>query len=298
MTVSSEILAEIEAQTGVFKPIPMMWPHLSSASKLLRRGNLSVIGGAPGSGKSFMALALGLCCDSIGADWSYIPLESSRKFHLQRLAAILDKSWDAMADLDRDDNAKQKATDAIRRVQGKLDILEKHIIENPNFTGYATPDNILKIIDDYAVARKRVVIIDPLAAVEFNQRNRYEEESRFIRNMVNLCESTGIIIVLVCHTQKKIEGRVIELGDLQGGADLGRLSSACIIVQSHEPKTSAIYRAGGYTIDEEYNRTVYVAKSRNGAGSAPIAFDFGHKAPRFEEIGVISKNKKPKLCDE
>jgi len=62
--------------------IRLPWPRLGIASQLLRPGSLAVIGGAPGCGKSFFALACGLAAEATAEDWTYLPLESDRVFHL------------------------------------------------------------------------------------------------------------------------------------------------------------------------------------------------------------------------
>jgi hypothetical protein len=62
--------------------IRLPWPRLGKASQLLRPGSLAVIGGAPGCGKSFFALACGMAAEATAEDWTYLPLESDRVFHL------------------------------------------------------------------------------------------------------------------------------------------------------------------------------------------------------------------------
>ena len=72
--------------------------------------------------------------------------------------------------------------------------------------------------------------------------------------------------MLVVHTNKKVENKRPDISDLQGGASIGRLAGGIIIMHNHEPKESHIYQIQNYTKPVEHNRTIIIAKSRNGQG--------------------------------
>lgn len=286
-------LNQINRESGDLRPIPLPWPRLSRLSRLLRPGGLSVVGGAPGSGKSFFALSIGLACRDAGASWAYLPLESDRAFYLRRVAAMLDRSFDALLTPEDRHDAKAVASAAVERVRPELKALAPSIFENPALptaTGEARqigPDFILEWLGAQFDHGRRVCIFDPLAMVAFDGRDLWRAESEFVQALVNLAYRSDATILMVSHTVKKIESRTLDVGDLQGGAAIGRLASAVVLLQAHESKSVNVFREGGMTGSVQSNRTISVGKSRNSESGAPVAFDFGHAGPTFREQGVI-----------
>jgi len=289
---------QIRREATDLRPIKLPWPRLSSLSKFLKPGTLAVLGGSPGAGKSFLALAIGLACQSADVGWSYLPLESDRAFFLRRLAAMLDRSFDALLDTEDDPNAEERASAAVDRVRGELQTMARCIFENPTLpsaTGEArtvTPEYVLEWLESQFSNGRRVCIFDPLAMIDFAQgRDQWRSENSFIQSLVSLAYRTGGTVCMVAHLIKRVESRLVEVGDLQGGASIGRLAASVILVQKHATKESEVFRHSQLTAPVEHNRTLVLAKSRNSADSLPLAFEFGENGPNYKELGVICPKK-------
>ena len=70
---------------------------------------------------------------------------------------------------------------------------------------------------------------------------------------------------------------------------IGRLCHCALLLDAHDLKVSTVYRPGGLREDVEHNRTVVIAKARNGAGTRQrLAFQQDSTAPRFDELGLIA----------
>jgi hypothetical protein len=297
------VLNQIHREASDLKPIRLPWPRLSRASRLLRPGGLSVVGGAPGAGKSFFALALGLACDAAGERWAYLPLESDRAFFLRRMAAMLARSFDPLLTEEDDPDAARKAAAAVERVRPKLRNLASCIYQNPAMPDASgavqtvTPGRVLEWIESQFNRGCRVCIFDPLACVDFGAVNhQWQAESRFVNDLIGLAMRHEKCVCMVAHTTKRwADSRKVDVGDLQGGAAISRLASAVILLQADNPaKTAHVFRQGGFTAQVQHNRTATVGKSRNNEGGAPIALDFGHDGPLYRELGVIAS--KDKIC--
>ena len=189
-------------------------------------------------------------------------------------------------------NTLHEATQAIESVRDELTFIAPAICENPclpDSSGIVQNINaeyILSWVEHQFSQGVKVVIIDPMTMINFDSRNIYADQDRFIQKMVSLSYQYQAIAVMVCHTTKKHEGK-FELGDVQGSSLITKLSSCVLMIQSHENKDSTVYRVGGTVDDVEHNRSVYIAKTRCGSGIGKLAFDFGRNGANFEELGFI-----------
>lgn len=273
------------------------WPMLNRAASIIRPGTLSVIGGDPGCAKSFFALALGLACERACLPWLYLPLECDKSFHGRRLAAILDGSWDALADPGKQVDAVDRLRCAVERTRERLVTLLPNICENParvKMDGArleVTPDAVLDLCRTQFGGGRKVIFVDPMAGIDFSgDREQWKAENRFIKSIRDLCDDTGGCVTLIVHTAKRsgaAHNQRPGMADLQGGAALSRFADSILILQAHEPVDREVIRHGCGRGMEESNRTLVIAKSRNGEGGNPVAFDFGHSGPRFREVGAI-----------
>ncbi len=294
-TPSDLCIDQIVAEADELKPIRLPWPKLSKQSKFLRPGTLAVLGGPTGCGKSFMSLMIGMECERQGVAWSYLPMESDKTFYMRRVAAILNGSFVPLQDLEDDLHATEKAIYAIDGVRERLDAIADSIQENPTLT--TGGDELVRVTPNWIRewcrwqfdGGKRVVIFDPFASVDFSGvRDRTQAESGLINDLVNVAQNSSGTIVMVAHLTKSIaHNRDLSTGDLQGGADIGRLAGSVILINRHPTKSSRVMRVPGSTESCDHNRTVYVAKSRNSEGGMPLAFSFGNPRPEFEEGGII-----------
>ena len=296
----ADVLREIDAQIaaeqrGELRPIHLDFaPRTSGLAKLLAPGSVAVVAGPTGDGKSFYGLACALAAEKAGHSWSYLPLESDAAYHVRRLGAILDKSFDAVADVEDDPNAPAKAKAAMDRQRAALARIAGCVHENPyrpgkdgEIFGAVTGDSVSRWIEA-RLKTDRLVILDPLAQVEFAGHEQWRSESAFMRRLVALAASSKGTILVIAHTIKRPEHDDMGPGDLEGAANLSRLASALVLLKAHPVKDSMVWRPGGHQARAEHNRTLFIAKARNGAGTqCRIAFNFGKAGPVFEELGVM-----------
>jgi hypothetical protein len=148
----------------------------------------------------------------------------------------------------------------------------------------------------------RVVFVDPISQIEFDGLEPWKAEAHFVRRALALAGDSGATVVLVAHTIKrggKNAGFPLTLEDIQGSAMIGRLCQCALILDAHDPKESTVYRAEGMQELVEHNRTLTIAKARNGRGTGQrIAFRQSGDAPEFVELGVIAPARKVKVQEE
>jgi len=296
----AEVRAEIEAEArGERRPIPL--PFASRLCRLARptvSGNVLVVAGSPGTAKSFLALNMLVAAVDAGMSASYLPLESDRAFHLRRLAAVLDRSWDALADPLKDPHAPELARAALERCEKRLADLQNSILENPCrpvregdklVVPEVTAETVLEILEHRARVDK-LVIFDPFAMVSFGGREEWREQDRFVRRLVGLAAETGAVICIVAHLVKRPDyGRELSLGDLQGASALSRLAATVIIAEQFGRREVDVWFEGHLHKTVETNLILTIAKSRHGEGTGVrLAYTFGHAGPTFEEHGVVA----------
>lgn len=303
--------AELDAQrSGKRKTIPLIWRHLSERARPLRPGSVTVLCGPPGSGKSFFAAHMALAAHQACGSWLYLPLEDRRVDFQWRLLAILARDYKM---IDEDEEGVAHRQEHIDQWREHLQDISRHVCENPRMGVKNTRGKTVipplphtQVLDWMARAlkRARVIFVDPLSQVEFPGQKSYEAEADFYRKSVALASDTGGTIVIVVHPSKrpgKMSSIPLVIDDMQGSVMANRLIHCGLLLEAHDPKTSAVYRFEGMTTDVEHNRTVTIGKTRNGKGMFErLAFRQSSDAPEFEELGVIAPKqpREPKAIGE
>jgi KaiC/GvpD/RAD55 family RecA-like ATPase len=296
----SDMAAEIEAQrNGERKTIEMPWPRVSRLSHAFRPGNVCIIAGPAGTGKSFFALAIAKATHDALVPWKYLPLEDRRTDLKFRLLAMLAGDY-GMIDVDEDGAARRQ--DALNQYAATLTELLPHLCENPR-VGVTDASGktivpalpytaVLDWIGDAVREGARAVFIDPISQIEFPPRDSWQAEGDFMRKALALANDGGATVCLVAHTIKrggKNAAYPLTLEDIQGSAMIGRLCHCALLLDAHDPKESPVYRAGGLLADVRHNRSLLIAKTRHGGGTGQrLAFDQDSEAPAFRELGVIA----------
>ncbi len=268
------------------------YPRLG-ITKILMPGTYNIIAGTPGSSKTFLAQDFLLNCLGKNINCRLLPLESDHEFLALRFAAMLSKSFDPLLTPDDCVDAEERAIAAVDSVENELNFIEPAVCINP-----LIPDksgNVANVDVDYMINWMKfqfekgvqVLIIDNMTMISFDPNNVYESQGEFIRKITGLVDQYKGIVILICHTTKRIEGKA-SLGDIAGTSLIGKLASTVLLLESHPEKYSQIHRADNSTVDASHNRTIHILKARNGQGDGmQIAFDFGRNGANFEEIGFI-----------
>lgn len=298
-----EMFSELQTQeSGETVTIPLPWTRLSSGCDGLRPGTLTVIAGPLKTGKSFFVMNIIKSVQDMGLSWSYLPLEDDRKSWLWRMLAILDGNY-AMTKFDQEGAGNRAAT--LLKYQPEIARYMANVTQNPrvgvrNSFGETvippvTGDNVLSWVGR-AAKKSRVIVVDPLSQIEFPGNKPYEQEAAFIRKALGIIQDTNSSMILVAHTIKRSGANAaIDLSaeDVQGSAMMTRLAHTTLLIDRCELQTRPIARIGGTVTDEEINRVVTIAASRNGGCSgSKLGFLQGLERPSFTELGFLAPNKK------
>jgi RecA-family ATPase len=145
-----------------------------------------------------------------------------------------------------------------------------------------------------ALDSSRVVFIDPIAQIDFGERQEWKGQADFMRQITGLSAHYESSIFLVAHTIKRggKSGKTPLTGEeIQGAAEIKRLSHTVLLLDVHEEVESSVWREGKNRHFVTHDRTVIVDKARNGTGRGNrLAFEM--QGPAFREQGVIAPKEK------
>ncbi len=118
----------------------------------------------------------------------------------------------------------------------------------------------------------------------------------------------GASLILVTHPRKGTKGTTSTLDDLGGGAAYSRFSQTVLWLKQHKPAKEVTIKLGSnsdvagvypMTISERVNRTLLVAKSRNGPGSGwSIAMNLQGGTLRFIERGIVIQHQAGQIVND
>lgn len=296
----SDMRRELDAQrTGERRTLSLPWSRLSHLSHALKPGTVCIVAGPPCTGKSFFAAHIATAVHAAEVPWRYLPLEDRKVDFKWRLLAMLARDYRMI-----DDDAEHAGlrADTLDRYASTLADIAPHVCENPRL-GHRDEQgkmvvpplphqSVIDWMGQAFMSGARVVFVDPISQIEFDQREQWKAEGDFMRSTIALVNEWGGTVVFVAHTAKrggKSASLPLTLEDIQGSAMFGRLCHTAILLDAHDLKESAVMRTGGLTEVVEHNRTVLIAKARNAQGTRQrLAFRQSDTAPEFEELGVIA----------
>jgi hypothetical protein len=302
----SDMRGEVEAQRrGERRTIPIPYSRVSDLARPVRPGTVCVLAGPPGVGKSYFILTIARSIHEAGVSWRYLPLEDRGVDLKFRLLGLLAGTYETLDDLP--ETADRRA-ELLQEHGPALETFMPHIFENPRVGHKDARGKTIVPPLPYRVVLEwvnrafedgcRIIFIDPLSQIDFSGRDPWRQESDFCRALLGMSSDAGATVLLVAHTIKRLglHARMPAiLEDLQGAAAFGRLCQTVLILDAHDLEKRTVYRIGGLLQDVQCNRTLLIAKARNGAGTRQrIAFLQRADAPVFEELGVIAPTVKRK----
>lgn len=297
----ADLLEKLEREAkGEEKQLVLPWPQINFAlGGGLGVGTLSFLAGQAGAGKSFMATFICLRAEEDGWRWQYMPLEKDRTYALRRVLACFLRRWDAL---------KPEHAERTRRLieddEAAYRLLVKagdSISENP-FRGVIDesgrrvypPVYFADVVEDIRrhCEKKDLVIIDPMAAIEFEDgaRDQFENQKRFVRELSAIAAETKCRVVVVHHV-RKITGPqpFVGLDEIAGSAGIGRFTDNAVVVEFHkQPLQSEVLCPSGIAQSVTHEKTVTMAKCKDGPGTNwRIACDLAKDNLAWTEHGII-----------
>jgi hypothetical protein len=299
------LAAELEAE-GIAprREIPSPWPLVDRASGLFRGGQLVILAGQEGHGKSLLAMQAALAVHQAGGRFAFLPLEDRKAEWESRALALLSESW---LPLDRTAATLDQRKALLALHTDTLAAFAAGCVENPTRPKLNTdtgaleaqpvpPDRVLSWAGR-ALDRVDAVFIDNFSMVEFPQDGReWQAQESFVRRLVALLRP-GKTVCMVAHLRRRsaAERRFPpHSDDLQGAKALGRRAHVVIAVEAHPEAQSDLNASMGPRLAVPHDRTVFCVKARNGPGSG-LSFAFAmEQGGRLVELGAIDpRSKRP-----
>ena len=223
--------------------------------KFLEGGNIMIIGGRPGMGKTNFALSIVNHLLDCQKSVMYISMEMSAERLVQRLVA--EKLTIPMHNLLTGNVSTQELETALKSYENKT----LFINDNINIT--------LEDLENYIKESKpEVVFIDYIQMLEAPKApNLTEATNLAIKEVKRMAIENNVIVVMLSQLSRAVEGRFEKypmLSDLRNGSLLEELSDVVLL----------LYRDEYYNPETEHHKgDVYIRKNSLGPSGA-ISLDF------------------------
>lgn len=270
---------------GDWVNIEWPWSHLSTESQSLLPGTVTAICGDPGCGKSFMLLEAFWKWHLSGRKVAIFELEDDKVYHLQRVIAQLESN-SGLTNAEWIKNNPERTTASHANQQD--------IIESLGRVMWDAPDRQVTLTElaDWFEARSEegfeICAIDPVTAAASNDKPWIEDQN-FIFKVKTTAKKFGSRLAYAIHPRIS-QGKVgASLSRLAGGAAYPRFSHSVFWLTKHDKEKSAtVWRQDGGSRPVTFDRTLRIAKARNGAGAgSELAFHLNRGSLCFEEYGTI-----------
>ena len=235
----------------------------------VRGGDLVVLGGDVGSGKSALALAFALRAAHAGRSVAFFSGEMAPERSLERALAIEGRA--AIDDIRRgelDDPGRAGVGAAALRLRDGAPALERF-----------GPGGVTALADALRrTLETRLAVVDPLQALATGARPREEELAAAVLRLKELAIELGIAVVLTSHLPLLAPGRADARPTL---ADFGALGA----VREHADVVLALYREEMYNpgLGAEGATELHALKNRSGA-LGYVDLYFYKRWMRFEDM--------------
>jgi hypothetical protein len=262
---------------------------LTSMSRSLLPGSVTIVCGTPGSAKSWFVLSCLRWWTHHGINAAVLMLEETRKWHLNRALAqcqgdtnILNPDW---CRLNRD-----AAMGAYERHHDEID----RIRERLTCDGDKTAAQCAKWVESQCDAGVRVIVIDPITLADNGGEKPWDADRKFMGRVKTAINKSGSSLVLVTHPRKQSggSGKAVApagLDDLAGGAAYGRAcASALWLTGAPDDVMMPCVDAHGQYAEHQVHKIMRIIKARNSTGCGKsLAYQFRDLS--FDEIGEIAK---------
>ncbi len=248
-------------------------PSLDELTQGLRRSEVAVLAGAPGSGKS--ALAMNLLLAAINGSRVKTALISLEMTIEDILARIINQMVDDVPLLYllnpsrlQPRNWKNRPSEyerllkEIEKARHYTDQLREEGVFQAEGLNSFSAESVLGAVDRAARAGADFVVVDHLHRVMFTERSNFAESmTRLMVNLTEIAKATNTCILALSQINRDAcrEGRRPRLTDLKGSGGIEENASLALILHRNLESTEG---------------DLYIAKARSGrAGSIPLVFN-------------------------
>ena len=264
--------------------IPTGWTYMDKMLRGgLRGGQIFVIAGRPGAGKTAFALSLLSSLCSSGVPTGFISLEMSAEEVGVRLLAI-----ESQVDVGRYDNQTQPTEGDMK----KLALATARISK----TKVLVNDRASQTVQSIAAKARRwvrtegmkVLAVDYLQLITASEgRERREQIDAISRSMKLLAKELKIPIILLAQLNRAIErdgNRKPRLSDLrESGAIEQDADVVGMLYAPEQQESDGAPQSGPRKID------LYIAKQRAGPSGLSVSFSFRPELTRFDPISPFDQ---------
>jgi replicative DNA helicase len=235
----------------------------------MRLGDLVVLGGDVGSGKSALALAVALRATAEGNGVVFLSGEMTAERIMERALAIEGRaSVDALRGGRLDDVSRASVGAAALRLRAGLPLIGRIA-----GGGVQALDDVLRSVLDVELA-----VVDSVVALGVGAAPQDEELAGAVRHLKRLALETGLAILVTAPLAADVRARSDRRPTL---SDFGVLGA----IRQHADVVIALYREEQYSpgFGAEGGTELLVLKNRNGAISYADLY-FNKRWLRFEDM--------------
>ncbi len=290
-SIAAEVGGLIEDTiTGKHEGIKWPWPKLSNLTQALLPKMVTLICGDPGATKSFLLLESLIHWHKKGIRVAAFMLEDDRQFHLLRALAQIEENSN-LCNFEWIKENPEESRAAYRRHEHFLDGFGKCIDTAP--VKQQTLNNLSAWVEEKAKAGFRIIAIDPVTAAQPTEKP-WISDATFLTEVKIIVRNYGASLILVTHS-KKGNRSGCTLDDIAGGAAYQRFAHSVIWIERHQQRQLKRIKTDCGTTDIEINRTVHLAKARNGTGQGlQLGYIFDGATLLLAEQGIVLPKQKAK----
>lgn len=284
--VVAELHRELEdaingTRCNLSTPFPILDQHVNG---LIPTG-IVLLGGQPGSTKSFVALQIVRHWVNSHVPCAMLLLENDITHCLRRALAQICANSHVTYDKWCRDNAEllriyqKSAGNELRALAEVLTVLPDNV--SPTY------DVILDWIEQQLTKGARVVVIDPITAMQ-SSAQPWNDHSKFIWGAKRMVSKAKASLFCVTHPVGQAGAKHVPgLDDIAGGKSFIRFSQTVMLLQAYDTQQSSIKGLHGVSTGIN-NRTIAVWKSNNGYASRGMKFlyMFDQATLLTKEIGI------------
>ncbi|WP_239700321.1 DnaB helicase C-terminal domain-containing protein [Mammaliicoccus sp. D-M17] len=277
---TDEYIKKVMSETLSDEPRTLITTGFNSMDSKIygfEKGQLNVIAARPSLGKTALALNMMWQMSIKGYTTSFFSLETTGDLVVQRLVSSIAKV--ELTEIKRSNNLGIEKTD---KIMNALDLIKKsglNIFDESNLTPQRVREQAMKKTD-----KPQIIFIDYLQLMksDINTNDRRVEVETISRDLKNIANETGSVIVLLSQLNRGVESRNDKRPMMSDLKESGGIEADANMIMM-------LYREDYYdreTVDDFTGKSeleVNIAKNKDGE-TGVIKLDFYKKIQRFMDV--------------